>query len=75
MITRNATRQNLSDPVLFDILAPTFFESGIALKGVSILVTGMWKTVTEAYAVISGQWKKVESIHIISSNNWKNLQD
>lgn len=75
MITRNATRKNLSDPVLFNIIAPIFFESQISIKGVWILVNNTWKKIMEIYTIISGQWKKIESIHIISSSNWKNLQD
>ena len=75
MITRNATRKNLSDPLLAPILNNIFFESSSVLKGIRILSSGLWKKVTEAFIIVSGQWKKVNEIQIINTSVWKNLND
>ena len=75
MIIRNGTRQNLSEPVLFNIIAPTFFESSTVIKGINIIVNTVWKKVTEVHIIVSGQWKKLTEVQIISSSIWKKGSD
>lgn len=74
MIFRNATAQTLRNVDLAPIVGPLFYESSLIEQTFGfILVTGVWKKITEAYTVSSGTWKKINQVDICFDSNWKNI--